>query len=360
MSKKITTTPANCICGTYRITLDGVVIRKTATRPYQFASRSPVQVQGQRWHEMPKCSIKPFMGGVPVVATCTKCGEVWTPARGAMLEQVFKIRTAEWARIRTEMTAAGATVDGIHAACLRAVNAITPASCGLATAPAAVAAPANEEEWEVRAGVVQNPATPAHRLSQLGFLCSVCGTNEMQFDVFACVAPAPATTCATCGTSALPFIAGNCLSCAKPAPAGKVRVMADDFSDEPARNFADRAEILERIGRFVFNVNLRLVEYHSGDGMSYRDRVTLPTRHGKKFARIVCPCVSGGSGVFCFIDLRNGDILKAASWKAPAKHARGSVLADDYGLSAVGPYGPKYLTNSKSAGVRLIPGMDWE
>lgn len=46
---------------------------------------------------------------------------------------------------------------------------------------------------------------------------------------------------------------------------------------------------------------------------------------------------------WCFIDLTNGDILRPATYKAPAKHARGNIFAADFGLSCVGPYGPNYI-----------------
>lgn len=38
--------------------------------------------------------------------------------------------------------------------------------------------------------------------------------------------------------------------------------------------------------------------------------------------------VRGGSA-YAFIDNETGDILKPASWAAPAKHARGSIYAED-------------------------------
>ena len=57
--------------------------------------------------------------------------------------------------------------------------------------------------------------------------------------------------------------------------------------------------------------------------------------------------------VHCFIDrtggmvkgaaTKAGDILKAASYKTPAKHARGSIFAADFGMSCMGDYGPNYL-----------------
>ena len=47
--------------------------------------------------------------------------------------------------------------------------------------------------------------------------------------------------------------------------------------------------------------------------------------------------------VHSFIDRTNGDVLKAETWKAPAKHARGNIYDADFGLSRVSAYGPEYL-----------------
>lgn len=70
---------------------------------------------------------------------------------------------------------------------------------------------------------------------------------------------------------------------------------------------------------------------------------TYHAEYGKRYARIVAER-SSSSSVVCFIDLQNGDILKAASWKAPAPNgARGSLLSSDRGASCMGPYGCKSL-----------------
>lgn len=50
-----------------------------------------------------------------------------------------------------------------------------------------------------------------------------------------------------------------------------------------------------------------------------------------------------GHGVHCFIDIATGDVLKAASWSTPAKHARGNIFDEHNGLNRMGPYGPAYL-----------------
>ena len=53
----------------------------------------------------------------------------------------------------------------------------------------------------------------------------------------------------------------------------------------------------------------------------------------------------GQCSVYCFIDLSNGDILKAAGWKAPAKGARGNIFNDncDVGTRATVFGGGLYL-----------------
>lgn len=46
--------------------------------------------------------------------------------------------------------------------------------------------------------------------------------------------------------------------------------------------------------------------------------------------------------VYCFVDIASGDILKAASLNAPAKHARGNVHKPET-FNCAGPYGIAYL-----------------
>lgn len=61
---------------------------------------------------------------------------------------------------------------------------------------------------------------------------------------------------------------------------------------------------------------------------------------GRKYARLVCDDGSSRSA-FCFVDLQTGDVLMAASWKAPAKHTRGSIFTpDSYGVTQ---HGAEYI-----------------
>lgn len=61
----------------------------------------------------------------------------------------------------------------------------------------------------------------------------------------------------------------------------------------------------------------------------------LTLRRGPKRVKVV-----RDSSVHCFVDIETGEVLKAASWLAPAKGARGSIYNPDQ--PGVGPYGGLY------------------
>jgi hypothetical protein len=62
---------------------------------------------------------------------------------------------------------------------------------------------------------------------------------------------------------------------------------------------------------------------------------------GKRYIRVVKTNDSCNRSVYCFVDKTNGNVLKAASWKAPAKHARGNIYTTwNYGVNE---YGANYL-----------------
>lgn len=49
-----------------------------------------------------------------------------------------------------------------------------------------------------------------------------------------------------------------------------------------------------------------------------------------------------GRSCYCFIDRSNGNVLKSAGWKAPAKGARGNIFKDAPASDAVSEYGAHY------------------
>ena len=73
---------------------------------------------------------------------------------------------------------------------------------------------------------------------------------------------------------------------------------------------------------------------------------TVTIEFGRSYAKLISADVRGGElsaqSVYAFVDLTNGDILKAASWAKPAKRARGNVLRADR-MQAVTAYGANYL-----------------
>ena len=77
---------------------------------------------------------------------------------------------------------------------------------------------------------------------------------------------------------------------------------------------------------------------------------TIRLDFGSKFIKIVT-----GTSVYAFISLQDfenkglgkvkqGDLMKPASWNAPTKHARGNIIQDlDTAVNNSGPYGVIYL-----------------
>ena len=65
----------------------------------------------------------------------------------------------------------------------------------------------------------------------------------------------------------------------------------------------------------------------------------LEMNYGSRYVKVT----KTNGGVHCFVDISNGDVLKAASFNAPAKKARGNIFNPDNGLSGVDAYGAKYL-----------------
>ena len=65
-------------------------------------------------------------------------------------------------------------------------------------------------------------------------------------------------------------------------------------------------------------------------------------KEGPKYIKIIEEGPSQRTS-FAFIDKCSGDVLKSATWNAPAKHARGNIFDEWNGLKWVGPYGMAYL-----------------
>lgn len=105
------------------------------------------------------------------------------------------------------------------------------------------------------------------------------------------------------------------------------------------------ADVKARINEFVAKLQALYDAYWvERDYIKHRPSPLIGLEFGVKNVRVTTtdrefvngqPEVSTYGGrptsrsVYCFIDLSNGDILKAAGWKAPAKGARGNIFNDN-------------------------------
>ena len=97
----------------------------------------------------------------------------------------------------------------------------------------------------------------------------------------------------------------------------------------------------QQLADFFFFFDALRAEYFAANGLSVSAGMEEPVtfQRGPKYARIVL--TNGPSrSVHCFVNLSNGDILKAAGWKAPYKGgARGNIAN---GAADVSPHGAAY------------------
>lgn len=91
----------------------------------------------------------------------------------------------------------------------------------------------------------------------------------------------------------------------------------------------------------VLNAHLR--EYYTQSFPSLEAaQLSIDEKVGNKYIRIWSGRGSHRSA-YCFLDYQ-GNIYKPATWKAPAKHTRGSIFEDKCSWGkGLGPYGASYL-----------------
>lgn len=72
------------------------------------------------------------------------------------------------------------------------------------------------------------------------------------------------------------------------------------------------------------------------------EKKTITYEDGKRYIKVITERGLHDRSSHSFIDKTNGDILKAASWKAPAKHARGNLFVEGW-KDSLEWHGVKYL-----------------
>ena len=98
------------------------------------------------------------------------------------------------------------------------------------------------------------------------------------------------------------------------------------------------------VANFITKVNDERKEYYEKSGHSTK-QTELTVEIGNKFIRLwdSSSCwgfISRVDGDLKGSPIKKGDLLKCASWKSPAKHARGNIID---GTARYGVYGPEYI-----------------
>lgn len=101
-----------------------------------------------------------------------------------------------------------------------------------------------------------------------------------------------------------------------------------------ARNMEQ--DTIERLESFVAGCN-KIVREHNEKNFPNLEHDEIYYKLGKRYAKLFYT-----GSVFCFVDMTNGDVLKSASWKTPAKGARGNIFDEHNGLARITPYGAAY------------------
>tara|TARA_Y100001938_G_C8088446_1_gene433536 strand:+ start:46 stop:450 length:405 start_codon:yes stop_codon:yes gene_type:complete len=111
-------------------------------------------------------------------------------------------------------------------------------------------------------------------------------------------------------------------------------------------------EVKQDFYEHMLSVFLKRCQSLVDDAMrNYSWEQVLSIHKGRRYDKIVKADMhrpdSPSHSVYAFVDKTNGNILKPATWKAPAKHPRGNIYEDDC-MQFMGAYGPAYMDKIKS------------
>jgi len=90
------------------------------------------------------------------------------------------------------------------------------------------------------------------------------------------------------------------------------------------------------------NFKERFETFLAGAKTKISEDTRLEYSDGKRYIKVIqiFGSTAHSQCSFCFVDKTNGDVLKAASWYAPAKIARGNIFDEFNGLKLIGQWGP--------------------
>ena len=119
----------------------------------------------------------------------------------------------------------------------------------------------------------------------------------------------------------------------------------------------NQQDIIRRIYNYADMVQVKQDEYFKRYKFTHSPSDKIEVKIGRRYAKVIKldrdwddsgdPIVQGrGGSVHSFVDMGNGDILKAAGWSAPAPNGvRGNIFNEDVGASVVNEHGANYLYN---------------
>ena len=119
----------------------------------------------------------------------------------------------------------------------------------------------------------------------------------------------------------------------------------------------NQQDVIRRIYDYADMVQVKQDEYFKRYKFTHSPSDKIEVKIGRRYAKVIKldrdwddsgdPIVQGrGGSVHSFVDMGNGDILKAAGWTAPAPNGvRGNIFNEDVGASVVNEHGANYLYN---------------
>ena len=104
-------------------------------------------------------------------------------------------------------------------------------------------------------------------------------------------------------------------------------------------------DVQVQLEKYMAMVQEKNAVYYQVNGFTHSDPDHISADIGRKYARVVKnDQLSGSRSVHTFVNMENGDILKAGGWSAPQKNGvRGNIFADDLGANRVNEHGANYL-----------------
>ena len=96
-------------------------------------------------------------------------------------------------------------------------------------------------------------------------------------------------------------------------------------------------EVMERLEQYMAMVQEKNASYYERMNFTFADPDHISADMGRKYARVVKnDQLNGSRSVHTFVNMENGDILKAGGWKATQPNGvRGTNFADALGADRV-------------------------